>query len=192
MIAVNELAKSGDALQVDDDEFDYLVVDDDESFRHRLIRALEARGATVIGAAGVSEAIAILENTVVSRVSVDLKMPGQDGLYLVDYISKLESPPKVVVLTGYGSIATAMSAVRLGATNYLTKPVSVEQILAAFKSDGEETPEVRVPSLSQVEWDHIQRVINDCEGNISHAAKRLGMHRRSLQRKLQKAPVGLK
>jgi len=97
------------------------------------------------------------------------------------------------VLTGYGSIATALEAVRLGANHYLSKPVDVDQILAAYEvidssSPGQSSPPATVPSLARVEWEHIQRILTDCSGNVSQAAKLLGLHRRSLQRKLLKYP----
>jgi two-component system response regulator RegA len=98
----------------------------------------------------------------------------------------IDATTRVLMLTGYGSIATAMEAVRLGAVNYLTKPADVDDILAAFSPEGqaiEAGADVETPSLARVEWEHIQRVLNDCEGNLSEAARRLGMHRRSLQRK---------
>jgi two-component system response regulator RegA len=126
------------------------------------------------------------------RAIVDLRMPGMTGLELIDALVKIDAAMQILVLTGYGSIATAVEAVRLGAIDYLSKPVDTEQILAAFDRDGEtaglaavsETP----PSLARVEYEHIQRVLSECGGNISEAARRLGIHRRSLQRKLTKLP----
>jgi two-component system response regulator RegA len=99
----------------------------------------------------------------------------------------------MVVLTGYGTIATAVEAVRRGAINYLTKPLDADQILAAFEKEGEPAissvpVDGTIPSLARVEWEHIQRILHDCEGNISLAARKLGIHRRSLQRKLAKLP----
>ena len=96
---------------------------------------------------------------------------------------------RIVMLTGYGSIATAVDAVRAGAVNYLAKPADADQILAALNGTGSDGPgELPVPSLARVEWEHIQRILTDCDGNISEAARRLGIHRRSLQRKLGKLP----
>lgn len=109
---------------------------------------------------------------------------------VVKELSTRHPEMQIVVLTGYGSIATAVEAVRLGAINYLQKPLDTEQILAAFEKEGDggaqNAPDT--PSLARVEWEHIQRVLADCEGNISLAARRLGLHRRSLQRKLSKLP----
>jgi two-component system response regulator RegA len=113
-------------------------------------------------------------------------MPGESGLDLLRRLMAIDPTTKVLMLTGYGSIATAMEAVRLGAVNYLTKPADVDDILAAFDPEaqaGDTSPGLETPSLARVEWEHIQRVLNDCDGNLSEAARRLGMHRRSLQRK---------
>jgi two-component system response regulator RegA len=121
---------------------------------------------------------------------VDLRLPGKSGLEVVKGLKELDATTNIVVLTGYGSIATAVDSVKLGATSYLTKPVDADQILAAFEhSDpiGRSAPTAQ--SLARVEWEHIQRVLADCDGNLSHAARVLGIHRRSLQRKLSKNPV---
>ena len=170
-----------------------LVVDDDEAFRNRLVRALKDREFNTNGAADVQSGIKTIKgNSKIRRVIVDLKMPGRSGLDLVQAASHIRPEIEVIVLTGYGTIASATAAIKLGAVNYLTKPVTVDQILKAFEETAHQLDQFAVPSLSQVEWDHIQRVIADCSGNISHAAKKLGMHRRSLQRKLQKSPGTLK
>ena len=124
---------------------------------------------------------------------VDLKMPGKSGLELVKALREIDPGTKMLVLTGYGSIATAIDAVRLGATYYLAKPADADDIVAAF-ARGEAPPleppdiDYKAPSLARAEWEHINRVLSDCGGNISEAARRLGIHRRSLQRKLQKYP----
>jgi two-component system response regulator RegA len=170
---------------------DYLVVDDDQSFRERLVKALSDRGCAVSSADNVQQAKELLAEQSFERIIVDLKMPGASGLELVEFIESSGSEAEVVVLTGYGTIATAKSAIKLGAVNYLTKPASTDEILQAFEEEVE-LEDVPVPSLSQIEWEHLQRVISDCDGNISQAAKALGMHRRSLQRKLQKSPGLLK
>ena len=120
-------------------------------------------------------------------------MPGESGLDVVRGLRHLDSTISIIMLTGYGSIATALEAVKCGANHYLSKPVDVDQILAAYDALGTEpSPEARppatVPSLARVEWEHIQRVLTDCGGNVSQAAKLLGLHRRSLQRKLFKTP----
>ncbi|MCA9531698.1 MAG: response regulator [Myxococcales bacterium] len=191
-----------------------VLVDDDERFRTRLARALRRRGFDVSEAGSVGEALAL--RGPFTHALVDLRMPGESGLELIEALKARDAGTTVVVLTGYGSIATALDAVRRGATHYLTKPVSVDAIVDAFAmqvprgealpgatrrvdpcagggrgaggarlaDEGSETP----PSLARVEWEHIQRVLADCGGNISLAAKRLGLHRRTLQRKLAKYP----
>ena len=119
---------------------------------------------------------------------VDLRLGGESGLDLVRDLKQIDSATVVVVLTGYGSIATAVEGMKRGAAGYLTKPADADQIVAAF--DGVQPSEDGdVPSLARVEWEHIQRVMADCGGNVSEAARRLGIHRRSLQRKLSKNPV---
>src|SRR6185295_3753281 len=118
----------------------------------------------------------------------DLRMPDVSGLDLIEQIKGIDSTITIIILTGYGSIPTAMQALKLGADHYLSKPVDVDQILAAYEELHAEVAErqapLTVPSLARVEWEHIQRVLSDCSGNISQASKLLGIHRRSLQRKL--------
>lgn len=163
-----------------------LLVDDDAVFRGRLAQALEARGMDVWPAACAEEALARAREETPEYALVDLRMPGASGLDLVQALHALDATTRIVVLTGYGSIATALSAVRLGAVHYLTKPADVDEILAAFQApELAEAPADtgETPSLARVEWEHIQRVLGDCNGNLSEAARRLGMHRRSLQRK---------
>ncbi len=172
-----------------------LLADDDEVFRPRLARALEARGYTVWQAPGVHDALKLAEAESPELAVVDLKMADGSGLELVKSLVAIDPTTRVVVLTGYGSIATALEAVRLGAAHYLQKPADVDEILEAFRRPDLPTDEIAadapttVPSLARAEWEHIQRVLSDCDGNISHAAKLLGLHRRTLQRKLTKDPV---
>ncbi len=171
-----------------------LVVDDDAMFRTRLMKALENRGFEVRGAPDVQAAIALAKEDSPEMALVDLKMPGGSGLDLVRELKAIDATTNVVVLTGYGSIATALEAVRLGATHYLTKPADVDEILAAFeRATKDPTAQVEidheVASLARAEWEHIHRVLTDCNGNISQAARLLGLHRRSLQRKLSKYPT---
>jgi two-component system response regulator RegA len=170
-----------------------LVVDDDGVFRGRLMNALAARGFDVRGAAEVEVAIASARDDSPELAVVDLRMPGRSGLDLVRELKAIDATTNIVVLTGYGSIATALEAVRLGATHYLTKPADADEILAAFdratKAPSDPVPiDHEVASLARAEWEHIHRVLTDCGGNISHAARLLGIHRRSLQRKLSKYP----
>jgi len=167
-----------------------LVVEDDDFFRERLVRALAERGYAAHGAATVTDALARSEEAPEFAV-VDLRIGDASGLDVVRALIAKDPGTRVVMLTGYGSIATAVEAVRAGAVHYLSKPVDIDQILAAFegKSATSSVGSVEVPSLARVEWEHIQRVLSDCDGNISQAARLLGLHRRSLQRKLSKDPV---
>jgi two-component system response regulator RegA len=170
-----------------------LLVDDEEHFRDRLARALIRRGHQVLAAGDYGEAMAVLANEAPELAVVDLRMPGPSGLELVKAALALHPHLKIVVLTGYGSIATATEAIRLGAINYLPKPADAEEILAAFtlraaEPADEQEEDVSTPSLARAEWEHINRVLTDCAGNISEAAKRLKLHRRTLQRKLSKYP----
>lgn len=163
-----------------------LLVDDDAVYRERLAKAFVARGYEVRTAADADVAVALAEADSPEMAVLDLRMPGESGLELLRRLMAIDPTTKVVMLTGYGSIATAMEAVRLGAVHYLTKPADVDDILAAFQPDAQPSDtsvDVATPSLARVEWEHIQRVLNDSEGNLSEAARRLGMHRRSLQRK---------
>lgn len=170
-----------------------LVMDDDEVFRQRLCRALVSRGWEAHAADGGESALAFLRETPVDLVLVDLRMPGMHGLDVVERLRAVDASMKIVVLTGYGSIPTTIAAIKRGADDYLSKPVDADQILAAYEkltAPEEETGPVpdSAPSLARVEWEHMQRVIEDCGGNISQAARILGIHRRSLQRKLSKYP----
>jgi two-component system, response regulator RegA len=176
-----------------------LVVDDDETFRNRLLRAFRERGLDGRGARDADTAIAAAGADSPELAVVDLRMPGRSGLDVVRELKAIDPATNVVVLTGYGSIATALESVRLGATHYLTKPADADEILAAFDRDKESPDstsrvepsrvEHEVPSLARAEWEHIQRVLTDCSGNVSQAARALGVHRRSLQRKLSKRPA---
>jgi two-component system, response regulator RegA len=177
-----------------------LLVDDDRIFRERLARAMEIRGFQVWQAEEPIEGLRIAERETPEVAIVDLRMPGGSGLDLVRKLRDCDPATVIVMLTGYASIPTAIESVRSGANDYLQKPVGVEQILASLRKASVELPDgssnaivdqeaTRVPSLARVEWEHIQRVLSDCDGNLSAAAKVLGIHRRSLQRKLAKDPV---
>jgi two-component system response regulator RegA len=171
----------------------FLIVDDDRVLRDRLARAFRDRGHEVATASGLAEAQQVAARFRPKRAVVDLRMPDGSGLELVRALRALDDGIEIVVLTGYGSIATAIDAIRLGATYYLHKPADADDILTAF-SRGAAPPlvsseaEGATPSLARAEWEHINRVLADCGGNVSAAARRLGLHRRSLQRKLQKYP----
>lgn len=165
-----------------------LVVDDDDVFRERLVRAFRDRGLDPRGAPDVDAALALAREDSPELAVVDLRMPGRSGLDLVQELKAIDAATSVVVLTGYGSIATAVEAMRLGATHYLPKPANADEILSAFTPGQVHVPD-EVPSLARAEWEHINRVLTDCAGNVSQAARLLGIHRRSLQRKLGKYPV---
>lgn len=169
---------------------DFLIVDDDETFRDRVARALLKRGYEVRQAASADQALNLCSQELPRQALIDLRMPGVSGLELIPRLLEVNPAMKVVVLTGYGSIATTQSAIKSGAHAYITKPCDIDRILAAFESDRGVQTEVlfKSPSLAQVEWDHIHRVLTDSQGNITRAARVLGMNRRSLQRKLAKSP----
>ena len=169
-----------------------LLVDDDVTFCTVLQRALERNGFSVVAAHSINEALEAAAASRPSHAIVDLKLADDSGLYLIKPLLSLNEGMKIIVLTGYGSISTAVKAIKEGAANYLAKPVNVDAILGAF--DGEETepsegPEPTPMSLGRLEWEHIQRVLDEHDGNISATARSLGMHRRTLQRKLQKRPA---
>jgi two-component system response regulator RegA len=169
-----------------------LVVEDDDAFRAILVQALEARGYEVRGVADARSALAAARNDSPEMAVVDLRLGGESGLDVVRELKAIDSSTAIVVLTGYGSIATALESIRLGALHYLTKPTDPDRILAAFERGLAARPRdlsIDTPSLARVEWEHLQRVLTDCGGNISEAARELGMHRKSLQRKLAKRPV---
>ena len=172
-----------------------LLIDDDEVFRRRLARALADRGWEVHSAADGTSAVRLASTCSPDLAVVDLRLPGMGGLDIVRELRNLDQTTCIIMLTGYGSIATALTATKLGADHYLSKPADADQILGAYQRllAAEENPipeptSQEVPSLARVEWEHIQRVLADCQGNISQAAKLLGLHRRSLQRKLSKYP----
>jgi two-component system response regulator RegA len=165
-----------------------LIVDDDTAFRERLVRAMRDRGFEATGVADHPAALEAAREESPELALVDLRLPGESGLAVVRDLKALDASTVVVVLTGYGSIATAVESIKLGAAGYLTKPADADQILAAF--EGTPPPvDAETPSLARVEWEHIQRILADCGGNVSQAARVLGIHRRSLQRKLAKRPV---
>ena len=176
-----------------------LIVEDDDVLRSRLARAFRARGFEVGEAGDAESGVRLAREDPPELALVDLRLPGASGLEAVRALRELDPSTAIVVLTGYGSIATALEAVRLGAVHYLTKPADVDEILAAFargkgslddgasEAAGAGLP-ATTPTLARVEWEHINRVLADCGGNVSQAARALGLHRRSLQRKLSKFP----
>jgi two-component system response regulator RegA len=168
-----------------------LVVEDDVDFAAALSRAMGKRGVEVAVAHDASEAQTVAQTFGPSHAIVDLKLPGESGLTVVAALAARTPAPAIVVLTGYASIATAVEAVRLGARHYLAKPADADEILAALLRDQpdaalEVSPEPL--SVARLEWEHIQKVLNEHDGNISATARALKMHRRTLQRKLDKNP----
>ena len=170
-----------------------LIVDDDQNFSNRLARAFRDRSLIVRVAHSCEEAAEVFQSSPVHWAVVDLRLPDGSGLEVIRDLL-VESPAaQCVMLTGYGSITTAVDAGRLGAVNYVAKPVDADMILAAF-THSDPTGEVptkgsyETPSLARTEWEHINRVLTDCGGNISEAARKLGLHRRTLQRKLKTLP----
>lgn len=149
------------------------------------------RGYAVVDAADVQEALALAQQNPPEFAVVDLKMPGESGLVLIEKLIEIDPNTRIVMLTGYASIATAVEAIKLGATHYLAKPVDADEVVAALnKLEGDASLNVSDSPLSdRLEWEHIQRVLAEHEGNISATARALKMHRRTLQRKLGKRPV---
>jgi two-component system response regulator RegA len=171
---------------------DLLLVDDDDTLREVLARALSRRGFAVRIAANGEEALLHARERVPAFAVVDLKMPGLSGLALVRELKALNPDMCIVMLTGYASIATAVEAIKLGATHYLPKPADADEIVAALgRAAGDAALEVEAQPLSvdRLEWEHIQKVLAEHDGNISATARALKMHRRTLQRKLAKKPA---
>ena len=169
-----------------------LIVDDDPALCEALGRALTKRGYDVRIAQTGAEAIRMIETRVFAYAVVDLKLPDGYGLQLVSALRTASPQVRIVVLTGYASVPTAVEAIKLGATYYLAKPATADEITAAFLRDPGDsgTPAKHTPmSLARLEWEHIQRVLHEHNGNVSSAARALSMHRRTLQRKISKRPV---
>ena len=167
-----------------------LLVDDDITFCSVLSAALEKRGFSVCVAHSVEQAIPLAEANPPEFAVVDLKMGDTPGLVLVKILHELDPNTRIVMLTGYASIATAVEAIKLGATQYLAKPANADEIVAAFgRAAGCEGPvKVQTVQLGNLEWEHIQRVLHENDDNISATARALNIHRRTLQRKLAKPP----
>lgn len=169
-----------------------LLVDDDQALLDVLTHAMQKRGFCVTTANSAESGFAIAKEDPPEYAVVDLKMGGNSGLVLVRQLAALEAGTRIVVLTGFASIATAVEAIKLGATHYLAKPVDADDIVAAF---GKQMGDVNVEpasnplTIDRLEWEHLQRVLAECDGNISETARRLNMHRRTLQRKLGKNPI---
>ncbi|MBL4607431.1 MAG: response regulator transcription factor [Pseudomonadales bacterium] len=168
-----------------------LIVDDDEVYLQVLCKALTRRGLIVHSAPSAELALEELERTVPDLAVIDLKLEGQSGLHLIKPLITKNPQCKILMLTGYASITTAVDAIKLGAINYLSKPADADQIITALHTEAglvEHEPAASPMSINRLEWEHIQRTLKEHDNNISAAARSLGMHRRTLQRKLQKRP----
>jgi two-component system response regulator RegA len=169
-----------------------LVVDDDPVYAQTLARSLRRRGHAVETAAEGVDALRALDKAPFDAVILDLRLATESGLHLIAPMKQAQPGLRILLLTGYASIATAVEAIKLGATHYLSKPAGVEEILAALGREGGDAdadlPEAPL-SVDRLEWEHIQKVLAEHEGNLSATARALKMHRRTLQRKLAKRPV---
>ena len=168
----------------------YLLVDDDAVFSSVLAKVLVRRGNQAVTAINGEQAKAHCSDRAIDRVVLDLKLERESGLSILQQLREIQPDIEVVILTGYSSISTAVEAIKMGAINYLCKPAGADEIIGAFegsecKVEVQDSP----PSVNRLEWEHIQRELNVNDGNISGTARSLGMHRRTLQRKLQKRPV---
>jgi len=175
-----------------DEEVRLLVIDDDEVYCSVLADAFRKRGYLVQTAYTEEQAVEQINEFKPKLAVVDLRLGQSSGLYLIKLLKEKDNNTKIVMLTGYASIATAVEAVKLGATQYLTKPANADEILAALaqeNADIEIDAAAQPLSVKRLEWEHMQKVLLECEGNVSEAARRLNMHRRTLQRKLAKRPV---
>ncbi|GGY46611.1 ActR/PrrA/RegA family redox response regulator transcription factor [Parvularcula lutaonensis] len=170
------------------DDASCLIVDDDQPFRTRLGRAMEKRGFKPVLAEGVNEAKALIRQNPPSFAVVDLRLDDGDGIDVVNFLHEQRADSRAVILTGYGNITTAVAAVKAGAIDYLAKPADADDVQKALLAREGEFPEPPENPMSadRVRWEHIQRVYELCGHNVSETARRLGMHRRTLQRILAK------
>ncbi|UTA47322.1 response regulator [Simiduia sp. 21SJ11W-1] len=170
-------------------EIDFLILDDDPVFCQTLARALQRRHFTCLQCHTIAAMTEQLTRHRVNRAVIDLKIGEDNGLQAIRTLIGLQPECEILMLTGFASIATAIDAIKAGALNYLPKPASADEILKAF--DSNHTPDIpqQPPSVNRLEWEHIQRVLQENGGNISATARALNMHRRTLQRKLAKRPV---
>jgi two-component system response regulator RegA len=176
------------ALQQIGEDRSLLLVDDDEPFLKRLARAMEKRGFDVETAGSVTAGRAIATGRPPAYAVIDLRLEDGNGLDVVETIREKRPDSRIVVLTGYGAIATAVAAVKIGATDYLSKPADANDVTAALLANPDELPPPPENPMSadRVRWEHIQRVYELCDRNVSETARRLNMHRRTLQRILAK------
>jgi two-component system, response regulator RegA len=165
-----------------------LIVEDDKSFLQRLARAMEGRGFTVTTAESVADGLTQLETTSPAFAVVDMRLEDGNGLEVISALKRRRPDARAIILTGYGNIATAVNAVKLGAVDYLSKPVDADDVVAALLAlEGRRAEPPENPmSADRVRWEHIQRIYELCGRNVSETARRLNMHRRTLQRILAK------
>ena len=180
-------------IQIEGEELPHLLlVDDDATFTRVMARAMARRGFRVSTAGSAEEGLVLAQQDIPDYAALDLKMDGDSALVLLPKLLELDPEMRVVILTGYSSIATAVEAIKRGACNYLCKPADADDVVAALLSQHADL-ETLVPdnpmSVDRLQWEHIQRVLGEHDNNISATARALGMHRRTLQRKLQKRPV---
>lgn len=168
-----------------------LIIDDDAVFADTLARSIGKRGHKTLVANNADQALNLLEEIEVDKIVLDMKLADTSGLKLLPQLLGARPRISVVILTGYSSISTAVEAIKLGAINYICKPCDADEVLLAFEQTAG-NPQAELPasppSVNRIEWEHIQRVLQENNGNISATARSLGMHRRTLQRKLQKKP----
>jgi two-component system, response regulator RegA len=188
MIFMITAIRSADHLSAGEPARALLVVDDDDIFRDSLCRAMERRGFTTLAAANVPDAEALARHRPVDYAVIDLKLGSTSGLDLVPVLREAHPNCKIVMLTGYGNIATAVAAIKAGAVDYLAKPADADDIEAALVARDSEkpAPPAHPMSADRVRWEHIQRIYELCGRNVSETARRLNMHRRTLQRILAK------
>lgn len=170
----------------------FLIIDDDPTFTRVLARAMTRREYDVKVARSAEEACTLLADWEPDFATLDLKMEGASGLTVIEPLLKANPAVRILILTGYASITTAVEAIKLGAVQYLPKPANADEILVALaQTEGNSQVDVSAKpmSVNRLEWEHIQKVLNEHDGNISATARALGMHRRTLQRKLIKRPV---
>jgi len=194
----SHVGSRGDNRQVDDQvesraaelggDKTLLIVEDDKSFLQRLARAMETRGFTVIVAESVAEGLGLLETSSPAFAVVDMRLGDGNGLEVISALKRRRPDARAIILTGYGNIATAVNAVKMGAVDYLAKPVDADDVVAALLArDGVvAAPPEHPMSADRVRWEHIQRIFELCNRNVSETARRLNMHRRTLQRILAK------
>lgn len=188
MIMDSDMSDDTLAMSALGNDTSLLIVEDDKPFSSRLARAMESRGFTVEVAESVSEALAKVKVNAPAYAVIDMRLGDGNGLDVVKAIHEKRENCRAIMLTGYGNIATAVTAVKLGAIDYLSKPADADDVYKALVGAGDDTtaPPENPMSADRVRWEHIQRVYEMCERNVSETARRLNMHRRTLQRILAK------